>query len=150
MKLYGSLQNRLEEGHQWVEEIKVGTGITEYQWSDRTPYEVVEVIDQKHIAVREMAHELDGEPMTNSWKLISDTDKPIRRLERRGDIWYWTYTFTVEDLKAIDEGEDINRKIGFVLAGWNREKILAKGKQTKREKANISIGKAEYYYDYSF
>lgn len=46
-KWYGSLNNRLEENKMFCEEIKVGTGLTEYFYSDRHPYEVVKVIDQK-------------------------------------------------------------------------------------------------------
>ena len=48
-KLYGNLMNRMEEGRQFVDEIKVGDGVTEYSYSDRHPYEVIEVKDQKHI-----------------------------------------------------------------------------------------------------
>ena len=44
-KWYGSLTNRLDEGHTFTDEIKVGTGVTEMCYSDRHPYEVVEVID---------------------------------------------------------------------------------------------------------
>ena len=49
---YGSLQNRLQEGAGVKPE--VGMGVTEMQWSDRTPWEVVEVIDDRHIKVRRL------------------------------------------------------------------------------------------------
>ena len=44
-KWYGSLNNRLDEGKTFGD-IKVGTGVTEMCWSDRHPYEVVEIIDE--------------------------------------------------------------------------------------------------------
>jgi hypothetical protein len=50
---YGSLQNRLEESAR-MPEPKVGMGATEYNYSDREPYEIVEVLDARHIVVRPM------------------------------------------------------------------------------------------------
>ena len=89
MELYGSLTNRLEEDRQFCDEINVGTGMTEYFWSDRKAYEVVEVTDQKHIKVREYAHECIGGPYSNEWKLTSDPTKPVREMVKRGKYWYW-------------------------------------------------------------
>ena len=50
---YGSLQNRLEE-RQLMPKPEVGMGVTELLYSDRTPYEITEVIDERHIMVRRM------------------------------------------------------------------------------------------------
>ena len=58
---YGSLNNRLEENKQFCETIEVGTGMTEYSYSDRHAYEVIEVTDQKHVKVREYDHKAAGE-----------------------------------------------------------------------------------------
>ena len=65
MKWYGNLNNRVEEGKNYIDdkEIKVGTDITMYYWSDRTCYYVTDVIDQKHIKVRE-------------YEVCADHDKP--------------------------------------------------------------------------
>lgn len=52
-KWFGSLENRLEEGKTYGE-IKIGTGVTEMLYSDRNPYEVVEIIDNKHLMIRPM------------------------------------------------------------------------------------------------
>lgn len=52
MKLYGSLNNRFEENKNYGDEIKVGTDITMYYWSDRHCYYVTRVINQKHIFVK--------------------------------------------------------------------------------------------------
>ena len=43
-KWYGSVCNRIGEGRQY-EEIKEGTDITMYYWSDRTCYFVTRVVD---------------------------------------------------------------------------------------------------------
>lgn len=64
-KLYGSLVNRFEEGKNFNKDktIHVGDPITMYHWSDRTCYYVTEVIDQKHIKVRE-------------YEVVADRDLP--------------------------------------------------------------------------
>ena len=146
---YGSVQNRLEEDRMYCDEIKVGTGVTEYSWSDRHPYEVVAVKDQKHVSVRQMGHRHVGDGcMDNSWELFSDESKPIQQLERRGQYWYWTLTVTAEDLKGRES--DIYFCLFLANNGFDRDVILAKGKQTKRRRAKVSFGVAEYYYDYEF
>lgn len=50
---YGSLQNRLYERTEQPEP-EVGMGATEMWYSDRTPYEITEVIDERHIKVRQL------------------------------------------------------------------------------------------------
>jgi hypothetical protein len=45
-----------------------------------------------------------------------------------------------------DQYELFHRCVG----GFDPDKIRAKGKQTKRTKANVSFGVARYYYDYEF
>ena len=91
---YGSLQNRLEENKQFGPEIYVGMGMTEYYWSDRNAYEVVEVEDQKHVKVRELGHKLVGEAFSNDWELFSDESRPVRSLVKRGKYWYWGHVAT--------------------------------------------------------
>ena len=151
MKYYGSLNNRIEEGRMFCDAIQVGTGVTEYLYSDRRAYEVVEVTDQKHITVRQYDHRHIGEPYTNEWELISNPNNPTCQLERRGDVWYWTSTITAADLERIPNDESgLLMRHHLVLNGFDLDKIATNGKQTKRHKANISIGKAEYYYDFSF
>lgn len=147
-KWYGSLQNRLEENRQYVPEIKVGTGVTEYMWSDRKAYEVTKVIDQKHVYIRQYRHVATGEPMSNEWKLVSDPDLPELYLTKRGKYWYRTSTWTREDLqKYIKSPED---RLHLVLSGFDPDVIEAKGKQTKYIRMNVSFGVADYHYDYSF
>ena len=49
---YGSLQNRLDE--RVNKKPEVGMGVTEYYFSDRKPWEIIAVKDERHITVREL------------------------------------------------------------------------------------------------
>ncbi len=157
MKLYGSLTNRFEENKMYCDEIKVGTGMTEYLFSDRHAYEVVGVKDQKHVTVREYDHKHVGEAFTNNWELISNENNPTRALEKRGNVWYWATTVTAEDIQDVLDFEAIKgnddlffKRFRLGQAGFDFDKIIEKGKQTKRWKANVSFGVADYHYDYEF
>ena len=148
---FGSINNRLEENKQFCEEIKVGTGVTRYDWSDRHAYEVVEVIDQKHVKIREYDHKHIGEPMTNKWELISNEENPIITLTKRGKYWYTVCEITPEEAKEIFEGNDIDAKLWACHWGFNLPEIIEKGKSKKSyNRWNVSFGKAEYYFDYEF
>lgn len=153
-KLYGSLNNRLEENRMFCETIEVGTGMTEYFYSDSHAYEVVEVIDQKHVKVREYDHKNIGGAYSNEWELISNPDRPAQLLTKRGNFWYWTTTVTAEDIEAIENAEsEAERVQGLIwLCNNNIDKnvVLEKGKVTKYHRANVSFGVAQYYYDYEF
>ena len=146
MKLYGNLQNRLEENKMFCDEIKVGTGVTEYYYSDRRAYEVIEVKDQKHITIREYDHKLKGEAFTNDWELVSNKNNRVIELVKRGNNWYSAKTATIENI----ESENPETRLWVALNGFDFDKIRKNGKQTKYEKRNISIGIADYYYDYEF
>lgn len=66
-KIYGSITNRIEEGNQYGREIFIGMGATEYLFSDCHPYEVIKIIDKKHVVVREMNYKrTDGHGMSDS------------------------------------------------------------------------------------
>lgn len=150
---YGSVNNRIEENRQMVEEIKVGDGVTEYFWSDRNAYEVVEVKDQKHISIREYDHKCVGGAYSNDWELISNVLNPVIELVKRGKYWYSEVIATIEDLKCF-EGEmnedKIMKQLWICNNGFDVDKIREKGIQRKYHKKNISIGVANYYYDYEF
>lgn len=154
-KWYGSLQNRLDENRMFTEEIKLGTGMTEYSYSDRHAYEVVEVQDQKHVKVRELDHKHVGTgEMDNTWELISNENNPVYSMTKRGNYWYWTVKITSDILDEIEKETDMNRKINMQLFlahnDVDPEKLREKGKMTKYHRANVSFGRADYYYDYSF
>ncbi|MBQ0165354.1 MAG: hypothetical protein KBS75_09200 [Bacteroidales bacterium] len=156
-RLYGSLQNRLEENRQFCETIEVGTGVTEYSYSDRHAYEVVAVKDQKHVTIREYDHKFCGEAYTNDWELISNPENPEINLVKRGDYWYTASTLTAEELKPMlsEDGrihlnnENFDRGM-WMAQNFDFDKVLEKGKQTVYRRMNVSFGVADYYYDYEF
>ena len=155
MKMYGSLQNRIMENHDFTNEITVGTGMTEYSYSDRHAYEVVSVTDQKHVEVREYDHKHVGDVcMDNNWELISNENNPVYRMTKRGNYWYWTVEITSDILDEIEACEDMNRKFELQLFlahnDVDPDKLRAKGKLTKYHRANVSFGVADYHYDYEF
>lgn len=151
-KWYGSLQNRLEENKDSTDVIEVGTGMTEYSWSDRTPYEVTAVENQKRVWVRRMDHRVaeGAEPMSNNWEITSNPENAEMLLTKRGSYWYWTNEFTEETLEMFEACEDAMEKYYLLMAGFEPEKVRKTGKQVKRNRANVSFGRAEYYYDYEF
>lgn len=146
MKLYGSLNNRLEENHDCVDTIEVGTGMTEYLYTDRKAYEVISVADQKHIVVRLLDHKLNGEAMSNNWKLISNENNPTMNMVKRGKYWYCANTVTADIL----DDDNIDTRLWLAMNGFDRKVIKEKGKQTKYHKLNVSFGVADYYFDYEF
>ena len=144
-KLYGSINNRLEENKMFCDEIKVGTGVTEYSWSDREAYEVIKVYDQKHVVIRKYDHKLIGEAFSNNWELISNEENPEIELVFRYNAWYSMTTWTQEDVDKIIARD------GYFL-DWNgvQEKLKKKSVVKTYKKMNISFGIADYYYDYEF
>lgn len=158
-KLYGSLQNRLQEDKMFVPEIKIGTGMTEYFYSDRHAYEVVEVMSQTHVRVRELKHEHIGTgSMDNNWKLSSDPDAPVRELQKRGKYWYEVVTLS-SDLLDLLPPEDYDGKYTMeqldtlLFMGNNnvtREDLQKRGTVKRYHRVRVSFGFADYYYDYEF
>ena len=146
-KLYGSINNRFDENKMFCDEIKVGTGMTRYSWSDRHAYEVVAVKDQKHVTVREYDHEHVGNGcMDNNWKLVSNEDNPEIEMVKRGNYWYVEKTFTADMLND----DSLDMKLYLLHNNVDVEKLAAKGTLKKRLKVNVSFGVADYYYDYEF
>lgn len=150
-KWYGSLNNRLEENNYFngtKDNIQVGTLCTVYHWSDREAYEVVKVIDQKHIFIRELdAKRIDKNGMSDSqnYEYKSNEKNPVVELELTKYGWKKIIRYNKELYEKI-----INN-IGYVL--WEKSIVdrVNQGKEVKRSfKINISFGKAEKYYDYSF
>lgn len=160
MKLYGSLNNRIEENKMYCDEIKVGTGMTKYSWSDREAYEVVKVVDQTNVFVRRYDHKAVGEPMSNNWELISNESNPVIELKLRNGVWYRVCYYSKESWMAMAQ-KDTAWKTAEAAYNYYRfmsrltEKQLEKieaGKTVKAYKkfGNISFGVADYYYDYEF
>ena len=163
MELYGSLQNRMQENKMYCKEIKVGTGMTEYSYSDRHAYEVVKVIDQTNVFVREYDHKAIGEPMSNKWELISNENNPVIELKLKNNVWYRVVSFTKElwtknaikeagqrDSKAYETYYNYYKSMSG-LTDKEKEKV-ENGKTVKklRKFGNVSFGVADYYFDYEF
>ena len=150
MAWVGSLQNRLAENKQFCDEIKIGTGVTEYFYSDRHPYEVIKVIDQKHVYIRPLDHKPIGEAYSNDWELISNENNPTYYITKRGKYWYKTLTITDDILGTDIDDIDINTRLFLAHNNITEEELRTKKKITRYNRINISFGHAEYYYDYSF
>ena len=142
---YGSLENRLEENRMFCEEIKVGTGMTEYSYSDRQAYEVTKVIDQKHVFVRKYDHKGVGAPMSNEWELVSNPNNPEIEMVFRYGSWQRVSVWTKEKIDEIIKRDGI-----FVDFYGVQEKLKNKAVVKTYSKMKVSFGKADYYYDYSF
>lgn len=139
IKWYGSLNNRIDENKMFCEKIEVGTEMTEYLWSDRHPYEVVEVVNQNHVFVRELDHKAAGEAMSNEWELVSNPNNPVKELKKRYGYWNWVGKVTTESMKRTPF---IEKKI--------YDEVMKNGSAITYHKTNVSFGVAEYYYDYEF
>lgn len=72
MKYYGSVINRMMESRHGAIVPEVGMGVTEYCWSDRHAYEIVEVIDARHIIIRKLSAKLVGDYYDQDYEYASD------------------------------------------------------------------------------
>ena len=165
MKLYGSLNNRLEENQMFVDKIEVGTLATEYHWSDRTPYEVIEVINDKNVVIRQLdAKRIDNNGMSDcqEYEYTSNEKNYSVEITLRNGKWYKVNRMSKEKfLKSAERIRDdfkdrsVEKAYNYCVAmsgltQKQRERI-EQGKEVKRfNKIDISFGKAEKYFDYSF
>lgn len=121
--MYGNVINRVLEGKNFSgKEIEVGMPVTEYLWSDREPWEVTKVYDQKHICIRRLDYEVvEGSMMDGSaeYKFKSNTKNQEVEIKRFKNGWF--------DLREVN---------GKKLKGYT--------------KFSLSFGRAEKYYDPSF
>lgn len=163
-KLYGSLFNRLCE-NQGFENIQVGTHATEFLYSDRHAWEVVEVKDHKNITIRQLkATRIDNNGMSDcqEYKFASDENGMERKLTLRNGSWYRVNEYSIDQLKknykTNEMARDFKTEQNFVnyalaMSGLTQKQIenVRNGKTAKKlVKINISFGHAEEYHDYSF
>ena len=134
----------------------VGMPLTMLYWSDRHPYEIVEVKDQKHIKIRELDHKsLKDNSFTEcqEYEYIPNPNNPVITMTKRGKYWYSTTTITKDILDEIEKAEPSQQVVlKCFLANHNitPEALLKRGKITKYSRENLAFGFAEYYYDWSF
>ena len=107
---YGSVQNRILENSKSIEP-EVGMGVTECMWSDREPYEVIEVTDPRHIKVRRMATKVvSGSAFDGSaeYEYFSDPNGNVASLFKKkngeiGGVFSNEYRGRKSDLGNLNE-----------------------------------------------
>ena len=70
-----------------------------------------------------------------------------------GNVWYLVSVVTADEWKEAKAQADSGNPrmaLSIVTNGFDPDKIMRQGKQTRRIKANVSFGVARYYYDYEF
>lgn len=162
-RLYGSINNRMDENKMYCDKIEVGTGVTEYQWSDRHPYEVVKVIDQSHIYIRGLDHKLKGGAYSNDWELVPNEANLIIELQQRKGVWYRVVEYSKQNWLDQAQKEYEKGKVKSPQVWYDYVSCMANLTEKQRQKiedgkivkkfqkfGNISFGVAEYYYDYEF
>lgn len=85
---YGSLQNRLLERASGQPEPQVGMGVTECLYTDREPYEIIEVKDERHIVVRGLdCRRVDSNGLSEcqEYEYTSNPDRATYTLYKRKD-----------------------------------------------------------------
>lgn len=161
--VYGSLNNRLNEGRQLVNEIKVGDGVTEYMYTDRHAYEVTKVVTQNNIFIRKLdTQRIDTNGMSDSqeYRFISNNKNAEIELVKRNGCWYRVENF---DRKTWLKNAEKDNAFKSANAAYNYYKAMSgltakqlekieQGKEVKKyvKMNNISIGVTSEYYDYSF
>ena len=89
-KMFGNVVNRIMENDKSNQEIKIGTKVTEYLYSDRNVWEVIEVKSQKDIVLRQMSAKAKTS-YSNEWDLFSDKNNRVIEVVFRYNNWYEKY-----------------------------------------------------------
>ena len=157
-KWYGNLTNRLEEGRA-VPEIKVGTDITMYLWSDRNCYYVTEVISQKEIKVKRYHvcadHDKEGGMGHQNWvyfKTVSERNAYLKKyhpeidypeIDETEEVWAYRYGKWMRKYTLTEENYCTDRELKSLQTKgyYNRFYDLS---------GNVSFGVRNYYYDWEF
>lgn len=144
---YGSLINRIEERTAGPKP-EVGMGVTECCYSDREPYEIIEVKDEKHITVREMSYErIDNNGMSEcqEYRYFSNPDGAIVHLVLRNGRWR---NRIVEPVMV----EDPNGEYGRINDDGSITHLRKVGTRVSNKLGcnGWHVGRAEHYYDFSF
>ena len=89
-KMFGNVVNRIMENDKSNQKIKIGTKVTEYLYSDRNVWEVIEVKSQKDIVLRQMSAKAKAS-QSNEWVLFSDKNNRVVEVVFRYNNWYKKY-----------------------------------------------------------
>ena len=141
---YGSLNNRIAERAQQPTPV-VGMGVTECSYSDRHPWEIIEVKDEKHITIRQMgAERIDKNGMSDvqEYRYFSKPDGATKHLVLRNGRWRDRIVKNVykEDPEGNIYNPETNRR--YTIVGTRVSNELGC--------TGWSLGRAEEYYDFSF
>lgn len=127
---YGSVNNRIAE-NMMMPKPEIGMGVTELCYTDRHPFEVIAILNDKRIKVREMTAErtdTNGMSDCQKYNYVPNPDGEVKTLVLRNGKW--------RDLVKEYDNDENGRLIEV---------------ETRRLGCNgWLIGRAEKYYDYSF
>lgn len=140
---YGSVINRIAERSKGMKP-EVGMGVTECCYTDRNPWEVIEVKDEKHIVVRELDYERtddNGMSECQKYRYFPKPDGEIRHLVLRNGRWR-DREWKVEYEMGAD-GKPVRDKSGDPV-------VKSRKPGNKLGPNGWRIGHAERYYDFSF
>ena len=142
---YGSITNRLQAMSK-SEKPVVGMGVTELLWSDRYPFEVIEVTDDTHILIRALRaiRTDDNGPFTECQEYRYETrlDGEVKPLVFRNGKWReceWDIKYKMDEAGNLAKDENGN----LIEVSRKPSRRLVKGNQWH-------VGTAEYYRDPSF
>lgn len=141
-KWYGCVQNRLQAQSRMPVPV-VGMGVTELLWSDRHPFEVIEVKDEKHCTIRAMKHTRTddcGISEHQEYKYESDPEGEVKKLVFRNGAWH-SYK-TMERIVRDKGGNPVKDADGYA----KYETVTTRS----FESSQWFLGKAEEYRDPSF
>jgi hypothetical protein len=137
---YGNLTNRIAEKHCLFAidyEVKVGMGATEYMWSDRHPYSVVEVFKNWN---------------NKGYDIIALTQDDYERTDNLGMSDDQDYKFTTRPdgnrhyLKSIL----YKTKDGLTMKMFEPVRFNTKTNRWNKGGSNIKLGHRSKYHDFSF
>lgn len=146
----GSIINRLNENRNFLNgEIKEGTDITQYHYSDRTCLYVDKVIDQKHLLVKPYHvcadHSKPGGQGHQNWlyfKSLKEHNEYLNGLHLMLDGREIRYNENPVEPEPEEWVFRYNHWYRVIRHGQDKPRYVRVG--------NISFGVREYYYDWEF
>ena len=158
-KWYGNIINRIEEGKS-IPEIKPGTDITMYYWSDRTCYYVVDVESQTRIKVKRYYvcadHDKPGGMGHQDWMYFKTADEMNDYLRKYFPDTYREHVEEPEPETWVFRYNKWKQEVTFTEDNYCTEKELKSLKEKGYYKryfdlsGNISFGVRNYHYDWEF
>ena len=143
---------------------QIGMGATELHWSDRTPWEVIDIAnDGKKVTIRSMSHDALQNASEigmghQAWDIQPNPNGEVRILEWKWNAWrYQTSHYHVSE--QWDKANDSNRSYMSKDDYWEWRVYTSENKENFPElfklkhqwnPMRILFGRAEYYYDWEF